>query len=274
MLVMLVLMKFWRQTCWVLHWSPPNIAICKLHSELFLYLKILESDTFLCMCMCLGRSVKTSSYQNIRMLTLWGAATARLQRSGSVCRRQPRAVTSTVWFSCTLRGQSWASRCRHTSRYTFTNLQVYTGLNGYTEAQRVSLLFLQCETQSSERPIYSPLIFYIDSLLYKCNTFVYSMSCLDCVFITSVCVISFCTASMLYCLNGNKRFYLSYLCKQEKGETALHLAVLLADRTSLHILDFLAQNWSACSYVSLYCVCVLYTWLCLSVCFCFSLAPM
>ncbi|XP_078803995.1 arf-GAP with SH3 domain, ANK repeat and PH domain-containing protein 2 isoform X2 [Oryzias latipes] len=29
---------------------------------------------------------------------------------------------------------------------------------------------------------------------------------------------------------------------QEKGETALHLAVLLADRTSLHILDFLAQN--------------------------------
>lgn len=34
---------------------------------------------------------------------------------------------------------------------------------------------------------------------------------------------------------------------QEKGETALHLAVLLADRTSLHILDFLAQNWSVCS---------------------------
>uniref|UniRef100_A0A3Q3X6S2 Un-named sa1614 n=1 Tax=Mola mola TaxID=94237 RepID=A0A3Q3X6S2_MOLML len=33
---------------------------------------------------------------------------------------------------------------------------------------------------------------------------------------------------------------------QEKGETALHLAVLLADRTSLHILDFLAQNWSVC----------------------------
>uniref|UniRef100_A0AAX7VFY6 Un-named sa1614 n=1 Tax=Astatotilapia calliptera TaxID=8154 RepID=A0AAX7VFY6_ASTCA len=30
----------------------------------------------------------------------------------------------------------------------------------------------------------------------------------------------------------------------EKGETALHLAVLLADRTSLHILDFLAQNCS------------------------------
>ncbi|XP_008407371.1 arf-GAP with SH3 domain, ANK repeat and PH domain-containing protein 2 isoform X1 [Poecilia reticulata] len=30
---------------------------------------------------------------------------------------------------------------------------------------------------------------------------------------------------------------------QEKGETALHLAVLFADRTSLHILDFLAQNW-------------------------------
>ncbi|XP_070698192.1 arf-GAP with SH3 domain, ANK repeat and PH domain-containing protein 2 [Pempheris klunzingeri] len=29
---------------------------------------------------------------------------------------------------------------------------------------------------------------------------------------------------------------------QEKGETALHLAALLADRTSLHILDFLAQN--------------------------------
>ncbi|XP_061641788.1 arf-GAP with SH3 domain, ANK repeat and PH domain-containing protein 1 isoform X4 [Phyllopteryx taeniolatus] len=32
---------------------------------------------------------------------------------------------------------------------------------------------------------------------------------------------------------------------QEKGETALHLAVLLADRTSLHILDFLAQNSSS-----------------------------
>ncbi|XP_061687449.1 arf-GAP with SH3 domain, ANK repeat and PH domain-containing protein 1 isoform X3 [Syngnathoides biaculeatus] len=31
---------------------------------------------------------------------------------------------------------------------------------------------------------------------------------------------------------------------QEKGETALHLAVLLADRTSLHVLDFLAQNSS------------------------------
>uniref|UniRef100_A0A8C3AN58 Un-named sa1614 n=1 Tax=Cyclopterus lumpus TaxID=8103 RepID=A0A8C3AN58_CYCLU len=30
----------------------------------------------------------------------------------------------------------------------------------------------------------------------------------------------------------------------ERGETALHLAVLLADRTSLHILDFLAQNCS------------------------------
>uniref|UniRef100_G3NJQ4 Un-named sa1614 n=1 Tax=Gasterosteus aculeatus aculeatus TaxID=481459 RepID=G3NJQ4_GASAC len=33
-------------------------------------------------------------------------------------------------------------------------------------------------------------------------------------------------------------------CQQERGETALHLAVLLADRTSLHILDFLAQNCS------------------------------
>ncbi|XP_055364950.1 arf-GAP with SH3 domain, ANK repeat and PH domain-containing protein 2 isoform X3 [Betta splendens] len=31
---------------------------------------------------------------------------------------------------------------------------------------------------------------------------------------------------------------------QEKGESALHLAVLLADRTSLHILEFLAQNCS------------------------------
>ncbi|CDQ67752.1 unnamed protein product [Oncorhynchus mykiss] len=29
---------------------------------------------------------------------------------------------------------------------------------------------------------------------------------------------------------------------QEKGETALHLAVLLADRTSLHIVDFLVHN--------------------------------
>ncbi|XP_061687448.1 arf-GAP with SH3 domain, ANK repeat and PH domain-containing protein 1 isoform X2 [Syngnathoides biaculeatus] len=34
---------------------------------------------------------------------------------------------------------------------------------------------------------------------------------------------------------------------QEKGETALHLAVLLADRTSLHVLDFLAQNSSVAS---------------------------
>lgn len=34
-----------------------------------------------------------------------------------------------------------------------------------------------------------------------------------------------------------------FIRSQEKGETALHLAVLLADRTSLHILDFLAQNW-------------------------------
>lgn len=31
---------------------------------------------------------------------------------------------------------------------------------------------------------------------------------------------------------------------QEKGETALHLAVLLADRTSLHVADFLFHNWS------------------------------
>lgn len=50
-----------------------------------------------------------------------------------------------------------------------------------------------------------------------------------------------------------------FSCHQEKGETALHLAVLLADRTSLHILDFLAQNWSVCygnlCYTSV-CVCV------------------
>lgn len=29
---------------------------------------------------------------------------------------------------------------------------------------------------------------------------------------------------------------------QEHGETALHLAVRLVDRTSLHIVDFLTQN--------------------------------
>lgn len=29
---------------------------------------------------------------------------------------------------------------------------------------------------------------------------------------------------------------------QEQGETALHLAVRLVDRTSLHIVDFLTQN--------------------------------
>lgn len=33
-----------------------------------------------------------------------------------------------------------------------------------------------------------------------------------------------------------------YLLLQEQGETALHLAVRLVDRTSLHIVDFLTQN--------------------------------
>uniref|UniRef100_A0A8C4IBR1 Un-named sa1614 n=1 Tax=Dicentrarchus labrax TaxID=13489 RepID=A0A8C4IBR1_DICLA len=41
-----------------------------------------------------------------------------------------------------------------------------------------------------------------------------------------------------------QRTELMFPSQQEKGETALHLAVLLADRTSLHILDFLAQNCS------------------------------
>lgn len=63
-----------------------------------------------------------------------------------------------------------------------------------------------------------------------------------------------------------------FSCHQEKGETALHLAVLLADRTSLHILDFLAQNWSVCygnlCYTSV-CVCVCVP-LCLPACFSFS----
>lgn len=30
---------------------------------------------------------------------------------------------------------------------------------------------------------------------------------------------------------------------QELGETALHLAVRTADQTSLHLVDFLVQNW-------------------------------
>lgn len=34
--------------------------------------------------------------------------------------------------------------------------------------------------------------------------------------------------------------FLSWL--QEPGETILHLAVLLSDQTSLHIVDFLVQN--------------------------------
>lgn len=34
--------------------------------------------------------------------------------------------------------------------------------------------------------------------------------------------------------------YFSWL--QEPGETVLHVAVLLSDRTSLHIVDFLVQN--------------------------------
>lgn len=32
------------------------------------------------------------------------------------------------------------------------------------------------------------------------------------------------------------------LRRQEPGETALHLAVRMGDRNSLHIVDFLAQN--------------------------------
>lgn len=35
---------------------------------------------------------------------------------------------------------------------------------------------------------------------------------------------------------------LPVLLLQELGETALHLAVRLVDRTSLHIVDFLTQN--------------------------------
>ncbi|KAJ4940711.1 hypothetical protein JOQ06_027006, partial [Pogonophryne albipinna] len=57
-----------------------------------------------------------------------------------------------------------------------------------------------------------------------------------------------------HCSNAAQRFGLQEATKScdiysliqlhERGETALHLAVLLADRTSLHILDFLAQNCS------------------------------
>lgn len=60
--------------------------------------------------------------------------------------------------------------------------------------------------------------------------------------------ISFDTYAMLQlkleCKYSYERTTLLFPCRQEKGETALHLAVLLGDRTSLHILDFLAQNWS------------------------------
>lgn len=37
--------------------------------------------------------------------------------------------------------------------------------------------------------------------------------------------------------------FLSTLSFQELGETALHLAVRTADQTSLHLVDFLVQNW-------------------------------
>lgn len=39
-----------------------------------------------------------------------------------------------------------------------------------------------------------------------------------------------------------KCFTFWFLLFQEQGETALHLAVRLVDRTSLHIVDFLTQN--------------------------------
>lgn len=37
--------------------------------------------------------------------------------------------------------------------------------------------------------------------------------------------------------------FISSLPPQELGETALHLAVRTADQTSLHLVDFLVQNW-------------------------------
>uniref|UniRef100_A0A669EKJ6 Arf-GAP with SH3 domain, ANK repeat and PH domain-containing protein 2 n=1 Tax=Oreochromis niloticus TaxID=8128 RepID=A0A669EKJ6_ORENI len=52
------------------------------------------------------------------------------------------------------------------------------------------------------------------------------------------------TLIQLYAQRAELSQPLLFSCHQEKGETALHLAVLLADRTSLHILDFLAQNCS------------------------------
>lgn len=42
---------------------------------------------------------------------------------------------------------------------------------------------------------------------------------------------------------GMTAAFLSILLSQELGETALHLAVRTADQTSLHLVDFLVQNW-------------------------------
>lgn len=38
------------------------------------------------------------------------------------------------------------------------------------------------------------------------------------------------------------KIYHFCLCCQEPGETALHLAVRMVDRNTLHIVDFLVQN--------------------------------
>ncbi len=42
-------------------------------------------------------------------------------------------------------------------------------------------------------------------------------------------------------------FWLNY-CLQDPGETALHFAVRTSDQTSLHLVDFLVQNWYRTEY--------------------------
>lgn len=118
MSVILVLTKYWKPTCWVRHWSPLNTATCKRRTQVHtLKGNISHSNkSDVVYFWRAGRSVKTSSCQSIKMLTLWGGVIALLRRCDFVCRRQPRAAISTLWSSCMLRGQSWASHCTHTYR--------------------------------------------------------------------------------------------------------------------------------------------------------------
>lgn len=166
MLVMLVLMRYWRPTCWVRHWSPHSTATCKTNKDTH-YLNIVSKSLRLsCLSVCAfaGQSVKTSSFQNIRTLILWGGATALLLRCDLACRRRPRAVTSTAWYSCTPRGQNWASRWTHTYRYrphtyrvhivhplnsSFTNTYIQALKHTYRQWE-----IIQVRQQAHKHPVY------------------------------------------------------------------------------------------------------------------------